>query len=137
MKKTIGYGLFWTFVASMIGTCWSLVTFRFPTFLGFVVLLFGTGAYVFKDTLNLVQGIGFVYWITRDTHKGFSLSIAFMRETDAPWRTGNGLQIGIGKYSFQIGFCKRNKTTDESEGLTRAVKGRKLHYRPKEIREWR
>jgi hypothetical protein len=87
--------------------------------------------------MNLVQGIGFVYWVIRDTHKGFSLSIGFMRETDHPWRTGKGLQIGISKYVFQIGFCRKNTIHSEIMGLTNAVKGRKLHFQPKEIREWR
>jgi len=113
----------------------SIVTVPFLAVL-FIPMSALSGIYVFNGTLNLVQGIGFVYWVTRDTHRGFSLSIAFMRETDYPWRTGRGVQIGFGKYSFQLGICRKNKTETETEGLMRAVKGRRLHYRPKEIREW-
>jgi len=135
MHKIIGYGLFWTFVASLMLSIVSIVTVPFLAVL-FIPMSALSGIYVFNGTLNLVQGIGFVYWVTRDTHRGFSLSIAFMRETDYPWRTGRGVQIGFGKYSFQLGICRKNKTETETEGLMRAVKGRRLHYRPKEIREW-
>jgi len=135
MHKIIGYGVFWTFVASLMLSIVSIVTVPFLAVL-FIPMSALSGIYVFNGTLNLVQGIGFVYWVTRDTHRGFSLSIAFMRETDYPWRTGRGVQIGFGKYSFQLGICRKNKTETETEGLMRAVKGRRLHYRPKEIREW-
>lgn len=135
MYKLVGYGIFWAFVASLFISIYMLFVNPFftITILPFAVLC---GIPVFHGTLNLVQGIGFVYWITRDTHKGFSLSISFMRETDYPWRTGKGIQIGIKKYAFQIGFCRKHKTETEAEGLMRAVKGRKLHYQPKEIRKW-
>ena len=135
MHKIVGYGIFWTFVASLMLSIVSIVIAPFFTVF-LIPMLALSGMYVFSGTLNLVQGIGFVYWVTRDTHRGFSLSIAFMRETDYPWRTGRGVQIGLGKYSFQLGVCRKNKTETETEGLMRAVKGRKLHYRPKEIREW-
>lgn len=136
MHKVVGYGIFWTFVVSFALSWWALLSWQLWMLLGYVLVSFACGIYVFKGTLNLVQGIGFVYWVTRDTHKGFSLALAFMRETDHPWRTGRGLQIGIKKYSFQIGFCRRHTTHTEAEGLMRAVKGRRLYYRPKEIREW-
>lgn len=135
MYKIVGYGIFWTFVASLMLSIVSVVVAPFFTVF-FIPMSALSGVYVFSGTLNLVQGVGFVYWVTRDTHRGFSLSIAFMRETDYPWRTGRGVQIGLGKYSFQLGVCRKNKTETETEGLMRAVKGRKLHYRPKEIREW-
>lgn len=136
MRKLIGYSIFWLFVASTLFSLWAMIN----NHIGMVVslpIVGMSGRYVFKDTMNLVQGIGFVYWVTRDTHKGFSLSIGFMRETDYPWRTGKGLQIGISKYSFQLGFCKRHDPHSEIMGLTNALKGRELHYQPKEIREWR
>ena len=136
MRKTIGYILFWSFVVCVFYTIWGIaVNNRF--FLVTLPLSVFLGHYVFRGTLNLVQGVGFVYWIVRDTHKGFSLSIGFMRETDYPWRTGRGLQIGVGKYVFQFGICKRNKAHNEIMGLTMAVKGRELHHKPTEIREWR
>lgn len=136
MRKLIGYTIFWLFV---VFVCLTFVSAFVNTtiFFALVALCLLTGSQVFKDTLNLVQGIGFVYWIVRDTHKGFSLSTGFMRETDFPWRTGRGVQMGIGKYVFQIGFCKRNKLNNEIMGLTHAVKGRELDLKPTEIGEWR
>jgi hypothetical protein len=136
MRKIIGYTAFWLFVASVANTIWALSVYN-RSFLVTLPLSFLLGHYVFKGTMNLVQGVGFIYWVTRDTHKGFSLSIGFMRETDYPWRTGRGLQIGIGKYVSQFGICKRNKPQNEIMGLTMAVKGRELQHKPKEIREWR
>lgn len=136
MYKIVGYGIFWAFVVSVLLSVYMLLTNPFYA-LFFVPFSVMCGVHVFSGTLNLVQGIGFVYWVTRDTHKGFSLSIGFMRETDYPWRTGKGIQIGVGKYSFQIGFCRRHNPNNEIMGLTNALKGRELHYQPKEIREWR
>lgn len=136
MRKIIGYTVFWLFVASLFVGIVSL--FYNPVVSAFLITpVYFLGREVFKGTLNLVQGIGFVYWVTRDTHKGFSLSIGFMRETDYPWRTGKGLQIGIGKYAFQLGFCRRNKPANEIMGLTHALKGRELNLKPKEISTWK
>lgn len=136
MRKLLGYATFWLFVALVCLTIF--MAFVQPVlFFALASLCLLTGSQVFKNTLNLVQGIGFVYWIVRDTHKGFSLSTGFMRETDFPWRTGRGIQIGIGKYVFQIGFCKRNKLNNEIIGLTHALKGRELNLKPTEIGEWR
>lgn len=136
MRKIIGYTVFWLFVFSALISLWALLN-KHLVLIGSLPIVGMTGRHVFKDTLNLVQGIGFVYWVIRDTHKGFSLSIGFMRETDYPWRTGKGLQIGIGKHCFQIGFCRRNAPSSEIMGLTNALKGRELYYQPKEIGEWR
>jgi hypothetical protein len=136
MKKVIGYTNFWLFVFCSLASIWALLYIQ-NVILIFLPLAVTTGYFLFKDSLNLVQGIGFVYWITRDTHKGFSVSFGFMRETDYPWRTGKGIQIGIGKYVFQTGFCRRNAVLNETMGLYNVVKGRELQHTPKEIGTWR
>ena len=92
----------------------ALSIFSNPRYLGFVALF---GYYLFKGTLNVLQGIGPIYWITRDYEKsqGASIKIGFMREIDAPWRMGKGVQIALHKRSFQIGLCKKTPYKDEQE----------------------
>jgi hypothetical protein len=136
MRKLFGYLALWFFVVSVIYSIYAIFAKQNLLLLSLPIAVF-LGVYLFKGTLNLVLGLGFIYWVLRDTHKGFSMSLGIMRETNYPWRTGNGIQIGIGKYVFQIGFCKRNNAIDEMNGLLNALKGRELHHKPKEIREWR
>ena len=136
MKRLFGYLAFWCFILSLLCSIYAIFVKQSLLFASLPVAGI-LGVYLFKGTLNLVLGIGFIYWVLRDTHKGFSMSFGFMRETNYPWRTGNGVQIGLGKYVFQIGFCKRNNAIDEMNGLLNALKGRELQHKPKEIREWR
>ena len=136
MKKVLGYAAFWFFIVSLFYSIYAIFTKQTLLIISLPIVLF-LGVYLFKGTLNLVLGLGFVYWVLRDTHRGFSVSRGFMRETNHPWRTGRGIQIGLGKYVFQIGLCKRNDAISEMNGLLNALKGRELHYKPKEIREWR
>lgn len=91
---------------------------------------------VFKDTLNYVQGVGPVYWIARDNHVGLSVGIGIMRETDFPWRYGKGIQLGFGKYMFQLGICRKQDVIDEMNNLLYALKGRDLRLKAGELREW-
>jgi|APGre2960657505_1045072.scaffolds.fasta_scaffold254811_2 hypothetical protein len=87
--------------------------------------------------LNVLRGFGPFYWIYRDIHKGFKVSLGFMREANYPWRIGKGIQIGFGKYLFQFGLCKRSNIITETEGLLKAIQGRELNHTPKELREWK
>ena len=135
MKRLFGYAALWVFIAALFYSVYAIITKQNLLIISLPLVLF-LGVYLFKGTLNLVLGLGFIYWVLRDTHKGFSVSRGFMRETSYPWRTGNGVQIGFGKYIFQIGLCKRNDAISEMNGLLKALKGRELHYKPKEIREW-
>jgi hypothetical protein len=91
---------------------------------------------VFKDTVNLVQGVGPIYWVTRNNHVGLSFGFGIMRETDFPWRYGKGIQIGFGKYLFQFGICRKQNVIDEMSNLLTAIKGRNLLHKPAELREW-
>lgn len=136
MKRLLGYAAIWLFIVSLFYSVYAIFTKQNLLIISLPIVLF-LGVYLFKGTLNLVLGLGFIYWVLRDTHKGFSVSRGFMRETNHPWRTGRGIQIGLGKYVFQIGVCKRNNIINEMNGLLNALKGRELHYKPKEIREWR
>ena len=136
MKRLLGYTAIWLFIVSLLYSVYAIFTKQDLLIISLPLVLF-LGVYLFKGTLNLVLGLGFIYWVLRDTHRGFSLSRGFMRETNHPWRTGRGIQIGLGKYVFQIGLCKLNDAISEMNVLLNALKGRELHYKPKEIREWR
>jgi len=136
MKRLLGYTAIWLFIISLFYSVYAIFTKQNLLIISLPLVLF-LGVYLFKGTLNLVLGLGFIYWVLRDTHRGFSVSRGFMRETNHPWRTGRGIQIGLGKYVFQIGLCKRNNVISEMHGLLNALKGRELKHKPKEIREWR
>lgn len=105
-----------------------------------VVLSFGVGLYfLFKDTLNRVQYIGPLYWITKDNGRYGDLVItkAFMRQTAAPWKTGKGIQFRFRKYTFQVGICRSTKLVKEDEGLLHAMQGRYLDDPVDAIRTWK
>ena len=92
---------------------------------------------VLRDTLDLVQGVGPVYWLTRQTTvKKIGLQMSFMRETDYPWRTGRGIQAVVPYRTFQVGVCKTSEHYTKEEGLLHSLVGRSLPSKPEEIREW-
>lgn len=90
--------------------------------------------------MNTVKSFGFLYVILRDIGKNKDpiVSKGFMRQTGYPWKSGNGIQIRIGKYIVQFGFCKSNKLiNNESEGLLHAMQGRLLDEGPATIGDWK
>jgi hypothetical protein len=103
-----------------------------------VVVLLVASWFLFKDSMNLVQSVGSLYWITRNyVRKGTPImSLGFMHELDKPWRTGKGVQIRFRKHSFQIGFCKKTTPKNEEEGILNAVGGRMLDTTAHEIGNW-
>lgn len=106
-----------------------------------LIVALSMGAWmIFKDSLNLVQGFGPVYWITRDVVPTNTrlVSTGFMHELCAPWRVGKGVQIRLGHTrTFQIGFCKRTRPVDEESGVLQAVGGRMMdEVTPEDIGEW-
>lgn len=109
----------------------------------FLILLFiYMGLYfLFKDTMNRLQYVGPIYWITRDIGKTGDpvLSVGFMRQTSYPWKTGRGVQVRIKQYTFQIGICKahKNNVIDEETGLLHALGGRLLEDDVTTIRKWK
>lgn len=109
------------------------------TFVLLIVAL-GVGAwFLFKDSLNLVQALGRVYWITRDyVPKGTPIiAKGFMRELGHPWRVGSGIQIRIARNrTFQVGWCAKTSPSSEEEGVLSAVGGRYMDVTAEEIGEW-
>lgn len=100
----------------------------------------GVGAWIlFKDSINLVQAVGPLYWITRDyVPKGTPIvSKGFMRELGEPWRVGAGIQIRFAQNrTFQIGWCHKTAPATEDEGVLSAVGGRYMDVTAEEIGEW-
>lgn len=139
-----------TLIKVKIFPYWSFVGFviSFLTFLGFIALsLFWAipaialsivfGYFLFRNTLNTVQSVGPIYWITRDyipTNTRI-ISSGFMHELDAPWRHGKGVQIALFKRTCQIGLCKRHNF-DETSGVLAAVQGRFMDESAHEIGNW-
>ena len=92
---------------------------------------------VLRNTLDLVQGVGPVYWLTRQTTvKKVGVQKSFMRETDYPWRTGHGIQLVVPFRTFQVGICKPSEHYTVEEGLLHSLVGRPLPEDPEEIGEW-
>lgn len=108
--------------------------------LGALVVALGVGAwFLFKDSMNLVQSVGRLYWITRDyTPKNTPIvAKAFMRELGEPWRIGSGIQIRFSKNrTFQLGWCTKTAPTSEEDGVLNAVGGRYMDITAEEIGEW-
>ena len=123
--------------ASVFATI-ALFFFSIPLSLVFLVIALFCGYPVFKGTMNKLQAVGRLYWITRDycTPNTPFFSKGFMRELDAPWRHGRGLQIRFGSYTFQVGLC-RPQEHDEVSGVLAAMDGRFLELEPKEIGKWK
>ena len=108
--------------------------------LGFLLLAiwFLFSFFLFRNTLNKVQIVGSIYWITRDLIPTGTPLIARgeMRETAYPWRKGKGVQVRIPRRIFQIGVCSKGTEEDELAGLASAVGGRMMNTTTEEIRGW-
>lgn len=90
--------------------------------------------------LNVVRGVGPLYWIVRDTGTKAMpmIALGWVHELGGYWRKGKGIQIRISKYVFQFGFCQKSKIVyNEDEGLLYAMEGRMMAVETKEIREWK
>jgi hypothetical protein len=75
------------------------------------IIALSIGAYfLFRDTLNRIQYIERLrlYWITKDTgHKGVPLlAPSFMRQTQAPYWHGTGVEARFFKWTFQVGILR-------------------------------
>lgn len=88
--------------------------------------------------MNKVRGFGPFYWIIRDFAdvRTPRICTGFMRETDAPWRSGKGCQFRTDKYTLQVGLCKKLPVKDETDGILNAVGGRMLDISVDEIGNW-
>lgn len=138
MKKLIGYGSLSLFVAALLSLPVASVMWGYKGFWICVIVANTFGRIVLKDTLNLLQVVGPVYWITRDyvPENTPLVSIGFMKQTDAPWRTGKGLHFNLWKRTFQIGFCRKNHYKNSIDGELSVVGGRFMDIEPEEIGAW-
>lgn len=131
IKHYFNYWPFVGFVASLIcialSPMWALA--------GLCVF----GRALFKGTLNLLQGVGPLYWITRDNalRKTPFISIGIMRELNPPWRIGKGIQFTYRTYSFQIGLCKKHRHKTIEDGELAAMGARYMDVEPKELGNWK
>lgn len=89
--------------------------------------------------LNIVHGVGCIYWIVRDTATAETprMSTGWVHELGGYWRKGKGIQFKTGKYITQVGVCKRHKVKNEEDGILEAMQGRMLNTTTDEIGEWR
>lgn len=95
-----------------------------------------SGYFLFKDTMNRIQYIETlrIYWITRDVASktsGWRFRKAFMRQTAHPYWRGSGVELRVGKYTFQVG-----RLTSQAKTLLDQLDGRELEETPKELRKW-
>jgi hypothetical protein len=102
----------------------------------------GVGAYfLFKDTLNRIQYVERLrlYWITKDNAAPGTRRItkAFMRQTSPPWHRGSGIQVRLGKYTFQVGVLQITDQVfdDDFDGLLYQLDGHELAVPAEDIRE--
>lgn len=138
MKKLIGYGSLSLFVSSIVLAPVSYLLWGSQGIWLCVITANTFGRIVLKDTLNILQVVGPVYWITRDNvTKGTPLvSVGFMKQLDDPWRTGKGLHFNLWKRTFQLGFCKKNHYKNSVDGELSVVGGRFMEVTPEEIGAW-
>lgn len=137
MKKLFIYGCLSLFVVLFVLLPVAIV--YNPYAVPYILLyMFLSGFWVFRDTLNCVQVVGPVYWITRDNVPKNTpiIGLGFMRETQAPWRVGNGIQISVLSRSFQIGICRKRHYKNEVEGELAVLGGRFMEASPEEIGTW-
>lgn len=131
------YVLVSTFIACILCTAINLVLGNF----GFAAVGLSTSSFIgwaiFSNSTNLVQNVGRVYWIIRDTGKPSDpiIARAYMRQISPPWLIGRGIQVRLTKWTFQIGICDYSGDFEEDEGLLRALDGRSLSLDPEEIGE--
>jgi hypothetical protein len=82
-----------------------------------VLALIG-GYFLFRDTMNRIQYIERIrlYWATRDTASGGPhIKNAWMRQVEAPYWRGEGIEFRFGKHTFQIGILKEKGSSLQSQ----------------------
>ena len=91
--------------------------------------LFVGGYYLFRDSMNLFQKVGRLYWITRNNmqRKQPLVSRAFLVHDAPPYWKGTGIQFAWKRHSFQVGIL-----TKKAEGFNPD-----LYFKDSRIRDWR
>lgn len=103
--------------------------------IGLLVLLLPAivGVYfLFKDSMNLWQSIGPIYWVTRDTADtwdGWRVRKAWARSGGDPYNEGHG-------YEFRWRWRGNAMATQIGIVTQRNVRVKWYDYDPKTIKEW-
>lgn len=125
-------------ISLWISAVTSLVTGSGLLAISLIALWLTVSYLLFRNTLNTVQVAWRVYWIVRDlVPEGAPIvSRGFMRETEAPWRTGRGIQFKVPRRIIQVGICDTGRSGDDFDGLVYAMQGRLLNDSPHVIGNW-
>lgn len=120
-----GYWPLYGTIVSIAGLFWSTA---------FLLVLEFNLYFIFRNTLNKLQIVGPIYWITKNNVSKAQpvVAVGFMHETSEPWRAGKGIQVRFGSRSFHVGICKKHDY-DEVSGILSATKGRFLELSPSDI----
>lgn len=119
----------------LYGLCLSIIGLWLSFYALIPIALFAY--FSFRNTLNVLQIIGRVYWITKsfEIKQRFRVSKGFMHTTSYPWYKGNGIHMVFWKRSFQIGICQKQTYANDVEGTLASLQGRFLDLTPRQIRE--
>ena len=94
--------------------------------------------YMNKKYINCMWKFGSIYWILRDNGaKGTPIfGWGFMRQVSEPYLRGNGPQIRVGKYTFQVGKASKPDVNNDEEGTLQAMDGYYMQSTAEEIGNW-
>jgi hypothetical protein len=90
---------------------------------------------VFRDSRNMVQGVGPIYWFYGDnTWSKSPIAVRYvqLRETMYPYRRGRGVGVLVRNTEVQIGFCRRDPNGSDLQVLD----GRDLDVPVAVIKDW-
>lgn len=133
------YALLSGWLGTLVGVVAGISTKSAPTFWVSLLLVCLISYVIFRDTLNLVQNVGRVYWIVRDTAPKGTPRIAkgFMRQVTPPWLVGTGIQFRAFGRTLQVGICTPQTVGSEQEGILLSVQGRLMDEEPEKIGSWK
>jgi len=86
------------------------------------------GYFLFRNSMNLFQKAGPVYWITRNNMQREQplISRAFLVHDTPPYWKGTGIQVAFKRYSFQLGVLTK------ADGFNPD-----LYFKDSRLRDWR
>jgi hypothetical protein len=90
---------------------------------------------VHRHTMNVLQYVGPVYWVLRNSATGRGVRWGFARQTDPPYYRGKGIEARWQPFSLQIGLGRKHPTSGE-DGLLESIDGRHLDASPETIGTW-
>jgi hypothetical protein len=85
--------------------------------------------FLFKDSMNLFQKVGRLYWITRNNMQREQplVSRAFLAHDSRPYWQGKGLQFAYRRWSFQVGILVSQAKRFNPD----------LYFKDSRLRDWR